>query len=316
MAAKSICVAAIQMVSENRAVESNLARARELVAQAAAAGAQLVLLPEMFAAGFELNAHAWKTATPQNGRVEQWLCKTAQHFNLHLGGSYLESRAGDFYNTFALASPQGAIAGRVGKRNPCGMEAYLFKASPGPVVIDTELGRIGVTICYDSCLRAVADDLLADQADLVLMPMSAPSLAKSFFFTKSRIESYHAAYRTGACEFAKLLGIPAVMVNKWGPWETTLPSFWPSQKSSFPGFSHIADRDGRELCRQAEGEGTIVAHVQLDPQTRINAIPPARDCWRPFIGPMPAEFRLFAPIEALGRLWYARHHSRYTPLSA
>ena len=54
------------------------------------------------------------------------------------------------------------ILGRVGKDHPCSLEAYTFKPHPGPQVIDTPLGRIGVAICYDNSLRVVWDRLLAE----------------------------------------------------------------------------------------------------------------------------------------------------------
>jgi len=69
-------VAAVQMTSVNRAVEANLRRAEALAEKAAKQGAQLALLPELFAAGFELNEHAWETAEPQGGGIERWLCGT------------------------------------------------------------------------------------------------------------------------------------------------------------------------------------------------------------------------------------------------
>ncbi len=71
-------VAAVQMTSVNRAVEANLRRAEALAEKATKQGAQLALLPELFAAGFELNEHAWETAEPQGGDIERWLCGTAR----------------------------------------------------------------------------------------------------------------------------------------------------------------------------------------------------------------------------------------------
>lgn len=291
------------MTSVNRVVETNLRRAEHLVEGAAKHGAQLALLPELFAAGFELNEHAWETAEPRGGRVEQWLCGTAQQFNLHVGGSYLEARSGEFYNTFALASPQGMVSGRVGKRHPCSIEAYIFASAKGRQVIETELGRIGVMICYDSSLREVADDVIEEGADILLLPFSAPTLYR----TRRNIDAYHASFRDAATQYAKLLGIPTVMANKSGAWQTTLPSFWPAQQSTFPGFSHIADSDGRELCRLGNEEGVIVAEVTLASERKVKYLPSERDKWRPWLAPVPFQFRLFPLIEWLGRRWYAKH---------
>jgi N-carbamoylputrescine amidase len=56
-------------------------------------------------------------------------------------------RGEDFHDTFALADPQGRIAGRVLKSVTADLEGRLFRGVPGPHVIATVLGRIGVGIC-------------------------------------------------------------------------------------------------------------------------------------------------------------------------
>lgn len=307
-------VAAVQMTSVNRVVAANLRQAERLVEQGAQRGAQLALLPELFATGFELNEHAWETAELQGGGIEQWLCSTARRLNLHLGGSYLEARGADFYNTFTLASPEGVVAGRVGKHHPCSIEAYIFKATTGPQTIETELGRIGVMICYDGSLREIADAVIAEGADILLLPLSAPTPPKNLFHTQRKIDAYHALIRDSATQHAKLLGIPAVMANKSGPWETTFPRLLPAVHSTFPGFSHIADGDGRELCSLGDEEGVIVADVTLASERKARHLPPERDKWKPWLGRVPFEFRLWAPVETLGRRWYAKHRqSACTP---
>src|SRR5574343_226030 len=142
-------------------VAGHLDTVGELVMQAARQGAQLVLLPEIFATPFHFNAEAWERATPQGGKIVAFLRSTAKMAGIYLGGSYLEARGDDFFNTFALASPAGEIVGRVGKAHPCSLERSLFAPSPGAQVIATELGRIGVAICYDNARRDVVDKLLA-----------------------------------------------------------------------------------------------------------------------------------------------------------
>jgi N-carbamoylputrescine amidase len=303
------------MVSANGLVAENLARARQWAEQAARQGAELVLLPELFAIGYEFNTHAWSSAEPQGGPTERWLTETARTHSFHIGGSYLERRGDDFFNTFALAGPMGII-GRVRKRHPCSLEAYIFKGGDDPHVIETPLGNIGVAICYDGSLREVWDRLLPDDPDLVLMPMSAPTPVKTLFYNQRKIDAFHASFSDGAAQSARLLGIPCAMSNKWGDWDTALPGLIPPlllghQRSRFPGFTHIADSDGREVARVADGEGVAVATVCLDPALKHLSLPPERDRFRPWVADVPAEYRFFCVFEALGRRWYAKeaaHH--------
>lgn len=310
MTARTLKVAAIQMESRNGDVAGNLARAGRWADAAARQGAQLVLLPELFSTGFEINANAWRSAEPRGGATESWLSATASRHGFHIGGSYLEARGEDFFNTFALAAPDGTIAGRVRKAHPCSFEAYAFKGGEDPRVIPTALGRIGVAICYDGCLRATWDDMLPRDPDLVLMPLSAPAPMKTFFYGRKRIDAFLAAFRTAATDTAAGLGIPVLLANKWGPWDTTLPGIWPRQTSHFPGFSHIADSDGREGARMGDGEGVIVAPVHLAPERKRLSLRPEAEGFRPWIFEVPPEFKFFRWFEALGRRWYARHPDR------
>lgn len=310
MTDRTLTVAAVQMESKNGDIAGNLARAGRWAGEAARCGAALVLLPELFSTGFELNAHSWHSAEPQGGPSETWLTAVARRHGLHIGGSYLEARGEDFFNTFALAAPDGAIAGRVRKSHPCSLEAYVFAGGDDDHVIPTAIGRIGVAICYDSSLHAVWDKLLAGDPDLALMPMSAPTPMRNFLYTQKRIDAYHAAFRDGATQIAAGVGVPVLMANKWGPWETDLPGIWPRQTSRFPGFSHIADSDGREVARVGDGEGVIVAPVRLVAGRKRRTLPPECDRYRPWIGSVPSDFKLFRWFEALGRRWYGRHPQR------
>lgn len=310
MNARIVTVAAVQMESRNGDVAGNLARAERWSDEAARRGAELVLLPELFSTGFELNDHAWHSAEPQGGPSERWLAETARRHGLHIGGSYLEARGDDFFNTFALAAPDGSIAGRVRKAHPCSLEAYVFQGGDDAHVIPTALGRVGIAICYDSSLRATWEHILANDPDLVLMPMSAPMPMKTFFYNQKRIDAFNASFREGATGCAGGAGIPVLMANKWGPWATDLPGIWPTQTSSFPGFSHIADSDGREVARMGDGEGVIVAPVHLVAERKRPTLAPATERYRPWVADVPSEFKFFRWFEALGRRWYRRHPAR------
>jgi N-carbamoylputrescine amidase len=280
------------------------------VAEAAARGAQLVLLPEMFANPFRFDGSAWPTASPRGGRHEQWLAATARRYGVFLGGSYLEARGDDFFNTFALATPAGEIAGRVGKDLPCSLEAFVFAPQPGPQVIATELGRIGVAICYDASLRCVVDRLIDGQPDLLLLPISAPSLPDGPLASARRQAAYHASFCDGAARYAAMLGIPAAMANKAGAWMSPMPGILPTARSRFPGFSHIADSDGQVVASLGDAPGCIVAPVVCDPARRQLVVPAEVDRYRPWLASVPLEFRTFTLFEWWGRRRYRRDPQR------
>jgi len=96
MKPRQICLAAIQMVSFNGRVAENLVRAGHWAQQAAQQGADLVLLPELFSIGYEINSNAWNSAEPQSGPTERWLAEIATENILYIG-SHLEHRGNDFF---------------------------------------------------------------------------------------------------------------------------------------------------------------------------------------------------------------------------
>jgi hypothetical protein len=74
---------------------------------------------------------------------------------VYLGGTFLEACGEEFYNTFALISPDGDLLGTIRKARAASFETFFFRDGGwGPHVIDTELGPIGVGICYENMLAA------------------------------------------------------------------------------------------------------------------------------------------------------------------
>src|SRR5574343_109508 len=204
---RKVTVAVVQSPGEPGA--DHLELLAGLIGDAAQQGAQLVLLPELFAMPYHFESAAWAWATPRKGAIEMFLQATAKKAGVFLGGTYLEACGSDFFNTFALAGPGGELVGRVGKAHPCSFERWLFAPSPGPQVIACVLGRVGVAICYDNALRAIADRLLAERPDLWLMPMSAPmppfSLAGKAGIARYRRELALADEAVGMCCAAVVL---------------------------------------------------------------------------------------------------------------
>jgi len=289
----------------------HLDRVGASVVDAARQGAELLLLPELFSSPFRFDADVWRWATPRGGQVERFLQALARESRVYLGGSYLEVRGDDFFNTFALASPAGEIVGRVGKAHPCSLERCVFAPAPGPRVIVTELGRIGVAICYDNSLRGEVDGLLAEHPDLWLMPMSAP-LPPSSLAGRAGVEAYRVLLRDSPAAMAGHFGIPFAMANKAGPWVAPIPGWLPTARSSFPGYSQIVDGDGGLLALLGDEPGLAVADVRCDPARKRLKVPADLDRHRPWLGPVTADFRLFPFFEWWGRRRYRHHPERVT----
>ncbi len=300
--AKSLRVAAVQMESENGMIQRNLQRATRLVEKAAGRGARLIVLPEFMPTGYIFAKEMWDAGEPAQGPTVRWLKENSRRLGVWLGTSFLEAEGSDFFNTFVLTNPKGAEDGRVRKQTPALAEAFFFRGFPNRHIIDTELGRIGVGICYENLL-AYTPRLMRDQdVDLIIMPHSAPSPTPSVLFPRRQVRRYNQNLKNLAAYYSGMLGVPVVLVNKVGRWRSPLPllPFLP-QESSFPGLSTIADSNGEVRAQIGEEEGVIVEEVSLDPRRKTRYCPPPYGRWSMKVGWAMNQFVL---VEAVGGLFY------------
>jgi predicted amidohydrolase len=172
--------AAVQMAA-GPDKDANLARAARLVREAAAGGATLVALPEVFAWRGPPCDEA-RAAEPIPGPTTARCAELARELRIHLvAGSILETGApdGKVYNTSCLFSPAGELQARYRK-------IHLFDVDlPGkvraresdararggePVVAATALAPIGLSICYDLRFPELYRRLVRAGAAIVTVP--------------------------------------------------------------------------------------------------------------------------------------------------
>ena len=271
-------VAGVQVRSEFGKPQRNLRNAASYVRKAASAGAQLILCPEFLASGYKLETALWAFAEPRGGVTESWLLRQAKLHRVFIGASYLERQSGDYFNCFALASPDGEILGRVRKRNFAYFESWLFSAGSGSRVIPSQLGRIGVGICFDAYTEDFLQEMAREQVDFLLMPHSAaliprfPGISESIQDSLCRVAP--------CCSLA--LGIPSLLVNQagTGTFSTSLPIFPAVRvKMEFPGRSMLCSAAG-EIVVQLDGRESIACgEISLDPGFRVAERKPGADFW-------------------------------------
>jgi N-carbamoylputrescine amidase len=305
MATKQLRVAAVQIECQPGQVQANLAHASRLVEEAAQRGAQLVLLPELMPSGYLLTEEIWDYAEPFNGPTVAWLKALAERWGIYLGTSFLEAEGEDFYNAFALATPAGEIAGRVRKSPPASLEAYFYRAGNDPHVIETDIGRIGVGICYENLRFERLNDLYEAAVDLVLQPAAAGRLKP---IVPGDIKRFDRTIRRCAPHYARVLGVPVILADRAGPLYTKLPGGFPDFNSSFPGLSMIVDAGGSIKAELGEEEGVIVADVQLDPDLKARKKP--QDCGEPWAFSVPWYAFIWPLTQEQGERAYEQNSQR------
>ena len=304
---RTLRVAAVQRTSRDGKVEENLSAAAPDVEEAARRGAQLVLLPEFLAPGYALSTALWDAAEPAHGPTARWLAEQSKRHGIYLGASFLEAEGEDFFNTFVLTTPTGDEAGRVRKETPAIIETFFTRGGAGAHVIHTDVGAIGVGICYENQLACTPRLFHEHDVDLVLMPHSAPSAPRGPL-TSRVVDVYEDALRTLPAHYSGLLGVPVVLANKSGPWRMFLPGLpRSSRRSRFPGLSAIADSDGRVKAALGAEPGVLVEDVVLDPARKRPLAPSCHGRWA---RRMPVMASLLPLVEAAGRAWYDRSEER------
>jgi N-carbamoylputrescine amidase len=303
-------VAAVQVQSLPGRIEINHDQAIGFVEQAAARGAQLVALPELFSCGYLPNRSVWAAAEPSNGATVRWLAATAHRLGIYLGAGYAEVDGSDFFNVFVLAGPDGRIAGRIHKTNA---ESYVFRRTRRAHVIDTEIGRIGVGICADNQFAAHLELMHEARVDLVLMPHAWPTpLRAAGPVTEADIAAQQRRLIELPALYANALGVPVVFVNQVGPMapldgllgRLMDPGIW-----QLRGQSRIVDSDGALVGALAHEEAALTAMVTMDPARKHYLPPPSYGGW---LQPGSAPVRkLIIPLDILtGRLKYTLSRER------
>ncbi|MBB1624184.1 nitrilase family protein [Achromobacter sp. UMC71] len=172
-APSAIRVASVQTAPQMGSVAANVARSIEMVEQAAAQGARLVVLPELANTGYMFDsrqeAYALAETVPDGPSAQAWIA-LAQRLGIYLVAGIAERSGERLYNAALVAGPDGYL-GTYRKLHLWGDENLFFEPGDlGLPVFHTELGRIGVAICYDGWFPEVYRLLALRGADIVAVP--------------------------------------------------------------------------------------------------------------------------------------------------
>jgi predicted amidohydrolase len=218
-----------------------------LIAQAAASGARLIALTEMFATGFSMQPE--RIAEDEGGPSETFLLEQAREHGTHLVASIAQRGPdGHYRNNAVLATPGGEVH-RYAKIHPFSYagEHERYTAGEQHVTVEVEGLRVTLFVCYD--LR-FADEFWdrAGDTDLYVVPANWP---------EPRREHWRTLLRARAIENqAYVLGVNRVGTVK---------------DLAYVGDSAIIDPHGRTLSEASMGEAILVADATAESVTSIRA---------------------------------------------
>jgi len=276
MSTRSLTVALVQEI-DHGSVEANLAIIAQRVAEAAAQGAQLILLQELHNGAYFCQHESvaeFDRAEPIPGPSTQRLGELAKQHGVVIIGSLFERRAaGLYHNTAVVFETDGTLAGKYRKMHipddPGFQEKFYF--TPGDLgfhPIDTSVGRLGVLVCWDQWYPEAARLMALAGAELLLYPTAIgwdPGDAQD---EKNRQRD---AWMLSHRGHAVANGLPVLSCNRIGhepsPLDAAGIDFW--------GSSHVLGPQG-ELLAEASTNAPqlLIARIDLARSEHVRRIWP------------------------------------------
>lgn len=198
-----------------------IARSIELIARAAAKGAQLIVLQELHQTHYfcqRENTENFDYAHDFERDLRLW-SEVAKRFGVVLVSSLFERRAaGLYHNTAVVFERDGRIAGQYRKMHipddPQFYEKFYF--TPGDLgfePIDTSVGRLGVLVCWDQWYPEAARAMALHGAELLIYPTAIGWFDSDGEDEKARqLEAWVAVQRGHAVANS----LPVIAVNRVG----------------------------------------------------------------------------------------------------
>ncbi len=253
-----VTVAALQCALGSDDEQANIAAISELVQDAAAKGAQIVLPPELFSGPYfcreedeALFALARPTAQHPSVLAMQ---KLAAELQIAIPTSFFERDGHHYYNTLAMIGPDGAIMGTYRKSHipdgPGYEEKYYFRpGNTGFKVWDLFGTRIGVGVCWDQWYPETARAMALMGAEMLFYPTAIGSEPYDADLDTSRM------WRRAMIGHAVSNCMPVIAANRIGK---------EGECQTFYGHSFICDEWGDYVEEFGRQEcGAIVATLDL-----------------------------------------------------
>ncbi|HLF88139.1 MAG TPA: carbon-nitrogen family hydrolase [Anaerolineales bacterium] len=243
--------------------EANFEQAAHWISEAAGRGSDLVLLPELWSTGYDLENWA-RHATPIGEGLFPRVAALAHEYRLSVGGSLLEANGGRAYNTFVLYDRSGNLVGKYCK-------IHLFRLmdehnwlTPGEELVTGQFTptsntaapvQAGMGICYDLRFPELWRSYALSGLPLALLPAEWPA---------ARVYHWRTLLRARAIENQMFVAA----TNNVGV----------TKNETFGGHSAVIDPWGEVLVEGSDQEELLTTEIDLQKANEVrNRIPVFKD---------------------------------------
>jgi len=254
-----ITCSAIQYSCEEN-IKINTDKAEHYIRQAAAEGANIIALQELFNTTYfcrEIDQKYFDWAEQIPGPATNRFSKLANELSVILLVPLFEKHApGVYFNSMVVLNRDGTVLGKYRKMHipddPGFYEKYYFTpGDKGFKVFDTPFGKIGTLICWDQWFPEAARLAALQGAEILFYPTAIGTLPEETDTDKSQFMN---AWKTIQKSHAIANGCFVVSINRTG--EEGGTRFW--------GNSFISGPFGETIAEGDESEGVITAQLDLE----------------------------------------------------
>jgi predicted amidohydrolase len=205
-----IKLALCQISSKRENKQENLLKIERLTLRAKQRGADLAIFPEMSLTGYVLHDQVYELAEaipgPSTSKIEALAKQTGMHIIFGMP-ELSEKTQATIFNTAVLVGPQGVI-GKYRKMylptHSVFEEKRYFRPGYEPAALQTDLGTIGLTICYDVFFPEVFRLPRLKGAQLIVCISASPAIRRSYF---EILTSARALENTAFLAYVNLVGV-------------------------------------------------------------------------------------------------------------
>lgn len=245
-------IAVVQMDCVLGEVAPNLEKIGRFARTAAELGAELAVFPECATTGYFVADKLAALAEPVDGPTAQALADIARESGLCLAVGVVTAEEGAHFDSQLLFSREGALLGAYRKVHLFSAEKDCYRPGHAPLVVETPLGRVGMTVCYDLIFAEYVRRLIELGADLVINS------------TNWITDSYHREVWGWSGPTTQSLAVTRALENV----TVVAMANRVGHEMDFDSLGHscIIAPSGKILASVPEGEGLAVADVRFAPE--------------------------------------------------
>jgi len=237
--------AVVQTLAALDDLDANIALVRRYTAEAVRMGARLVVFPECMNSGylFDDAEHCRRVAEPVSGRYVAAVAELCREQGILIASGFTErdEESGRIFNSGLLLDAQGRLIAHYHKQFLATHDQNWFSVGErGCPVVDTELGRLGLLICFDGRIPEIARSLALQGADVIV------DMANFFAMDQADMWVPARAYENGT-------------------WIVAATKSGVERSIYYPGGSMIVAPDGEVAARVPnDTHGVAVADIAVD----------------------------------------------------